>query len=98
MALSRSALDVAAGALEHVLLLLARLVEQVGAHLFGERAAVGDQLLCLVARGVDLRLVLGEQLRGGLAVALRALDRVLERLFARFDGGRDRAERELARE
>jgi hypothetical protein len=54
------ALDVALGALQQLLLLATRLLEHVLAHLLGHGAAVGDELLRLAARRVDLRLMLGE--------------------------------------
>ena len=76
---------VAARSLEHVLLFLPRFLEHVGAHLLAHAAGVGDELLRLAARGVDRRLMLAQQLRGRFAIAPGALDRLLERLLARFD-------------
>src|SRR6185437_16305406 len=88
-------LDLAAGALQHVLLLATRLLEQVGAHLLRRRASLGDERLRFATRRVDPRLVFGQELGGRFTVALRGGDRILERLLARLDGRRDRAEGEL---
>src|SRR5258705_6678841 len=56
--------DVAAGALEEVRLLAARLFEEVGPHLLRDGTPVSDELLGFVAGAVDGRLVLGQQLGG----------------------------------
>ena len=45
-------------------LLGVRLLDQIGAHLLGRGAGVGDDLLRLAARRVERRVMLGEQ-RGG---------------------------------
>ena len=60
-----------------------RLLDELGAHTLGRHACVGDELLGFAARCVECGAVLLEQLRGLLAVALRAGDRFLQRLLTR---------------
>src|SRR4029078_8131864 len=81
------ALDLSARAIEHVLLLLARVLHLFGARRFDDRSTVGDDLLRLTARGFDLRLMLLQQLRGRFTVTLGGFDRLFERLLARLDCG-----------
>ena len=89
-------LDLAPGALQHLLLLLVRLVDHLRSNFFTDLTALGDDPLRFVARGFDLPLLLGERLSGSLAIALRPFDRFLERLLTRFDGGGDFGEDQLA--
>lgn len=86
------ALDGAAGAVDHLFLLLLGLRQQVTAHLLGHGAAVGDDLLRLGAGGLELRTLLRQQLLGLGPIALGAVDGVLQGLLARFDRGKQRLE------
>src|SRR3954468_19204104 len=71
-------LDVAAGPVQQVGLVLLGLLDHVGANLVGRRAGVGHELLRLAARRVEILLLLGEQRGSRLAIALRAFNRLFE--------------------
>src|SRR5918992_3087484 len=91
-------LDLATRALEHLLLLAPRLLEQVGPHLLGRLAPFGNEALRLGPRVLDLTTMLLEQLRGFIAIALGGGDRLLERALARLDRLEDRRERVAAKQ
>src|SRR4051812_31753369 len=82
--------------LQHLLLLLTRFLDHVRADLLPRLPPLGDDALRVVARAFDLPLLLGESLRGGFAIPLRAFDRFLEGFLARFHGRRDLREYEPA--
>ena len=61
------------------------------ARTFSPLARASAMIFCASSRAASMRLaMLLEQRRGLLAIVLRGLDRFLERLLARFDGGEDR--------
>src|SRR5438552_15671370 len=79
------ALDLAARALEHLLLLLVRLFYHLRAQVFADLTSLDDDLLRLRSCCFDLSLLLGESASCFLSITLRTFDCFLERFFACFD-------------
>src|SRR5690348_9089333 len=86
-------LDFLARAVEYLLLLAVRLLENLGAHFLAGHAAFDDEALRVGVRLRDELLVLLEQPRRLLAIALGTFDRVLECLLPCLDRPRNRLER-----
>src|SRR6185312_15683276 len=82
-------LDFLARAVEYLLLLAVRLLENLGAHFLAGHAAFDDEALRVGVRLRDELLVLLEQPRRLLAIALGAFDRVLECLLPCLDRPRN---------
>src|SRR4029079_12528476 len=88
-------LDVSARAIEHVLLFLARLFDHVRSHLLRDSASFRDELLSVVASAFDLRLVLAQQRRRGVAISLCGVYRFLKCALTILHRLRQRPERVL---
>src|SRR4051812_43144342 len=88
-------LDLAASALQHLLLLLVGLLHHLRAQLLTDLTALDDDLLRLVSRRFDLLLLLGERTGRGFAIPLRSLDRFLEGFLSGFDRCSDFREDQL---
>ena len=64
---------------------MVRLFEQIGTHLLGDRASLGNELLCITTGCFDLAALLVEQTLRFFAIVFGGGQRILERLLSLLD-------------